>query len=257
MAQASLLFLGTGTSHGVPAIGCRCRVCRSDSPYNKRLRTSALVSVGGTRLLIDASVDLRQQALRYDIDRIDAILLTHAHSDHYFGLDEVRIYNYEHGPIPCYGNVACIDRVRHVFDFLFRPAPPGGGISVIDLQPMPPKATIAGIPVRAIPLLHGPLPILGYRIGSLAYCTDCSSIPDSSWPVLEGLDVLVLDCLRREPHPTHMHLDLAVETATRIGARRTLFVHMSHDLDHEETNAALPSGMALAHDGQEVSWEIA
>lgn len=257
MPTASLRFLGTGTSHGVPSIGCRCAVCRSDDPANKRLRTSAYVEVSGARLLIDASIDLRQQALRYGVERIDAILLTHAHSDHYFGLDEIRIFNHmQSGPIPCYGNRECLDRVRHVFDFVFGAPPPGGGISSLTLVEMPPRALVAEVCVEAIPLLHGPLPILGYRIGPLAYCTDCSAVPPPSFERLRGLDVLVLDCLRHRPHPTHMHLEEAVRTARAIGARRTYFVHMCHDLDHAETNAALPPGMQLARDGEVVEWEI-
>lgn len=256
MPAASLLFLGTGTSHGVPAIACECSVCRSCDPRNQRLRSSALIKAGDVRVLIDASVDLRQQALRHRLHRIDAILLTHAHSDHIFGLDEVRIFNYLQGAaIPCYGNAPCLARVRHVFDFIFQPPQPGGGVAAIQLEEIRGLTMVAGLPIQPIPLLHGPLPVLGYRLGGMAYCTDCSEIPADSYPLLAGLDVLVLDCLRLRPHETHMHLERSVETAHRIGARRTYFVHMCHDLDHEATNASLPPGMALAYDGLEVSWD--
>lgn len=257
MPAASLLFLGTGTSHGVPTIGCDCPVCRSADPHNHRLRTSALARIGDVQFLFDAGIDFRQQALRHHIHRIDAILQTHAHSDHMFGLDEMRVFNkLQDNSVRCYGNTECLERIRHVFDFMFREQEPvGGGVSSLELIPLQQPTNIAGVEVTPIPLWHGPLPILGYRLGRLAYCTDCNKIPDTSLALLQNLDVLVLDCLRPKPHPTHFNLAQAVETARIIDAERTYFVHMCHDLEHEATNRRLPAGMQLAYDGLAIAWD--
>lgn len=249
-------FLGTGTSSGVPVIACGCATCRSDDPRDKRWRPSlALAFDDGASVLVDASPDLRAQALRFQLARVDAILFTHAHADHVLGLDDVRIYNFRQGSaIPCYGAARTLARVRKMFDYVFDPAtPPGGGLPRLDLHELAGPFSLGGATIIPVPLLHGTLPVLGFRIGSFAYLTDCNAIPDASWPLLEDLDVLVLDALRHKAHRTHFTVEQAVDAARRIGARRTLFTHMTHDLPHAPTCAALPEGVSLAYDGLELT----
>ena len=247
-----ITFLGTGTSAGVPVIACDCATCRSADPRDKRWRPSlALVFDDGTSVLVDASPDLRAQALRFRLDRVDAILLTHAHADHVLGLDDVRIYNFRQGgAVPCYGAARALARVRRMFDYVFDPATPrGGGLPQLALQEVLGPFSLGGATIIPVPLMHGTLPVLGFRIGAFAYLTDCNAIPDASWPLLEGLDTLVLDALRHKAHRTHFTVEQAVGVAGRIGARRTLFTHMTHDLPHAATCAELPPGISLAYDG--------
>ena len=250
-----ITFLGTGTSAGVPVIACDCATCRSDDPRDKRWRPSlALAFDDGTSVLVDASPDLRAQALRFRIERVDAILLTHAHADHVLGLDDVRIYNFRQGgAIPCYGAARALARVRRMFDYVFDPATPrGGGLPQLALRELAGPFSLAGATVIPVPLMHGTLPVLGFRIGAFAYLTDCNAIPEASWPLLAGLDVLVLDALRHKTHRTHFTVDEAIDVARRIGAARTFFTHMTHDLPHAATCAALPAGISLAYDGLEL-----
>ena len=245
-------FLGTGTSTGVPVIGCDCGTCRSADPKDRRWRPSIYIELhDGPAVLVDASPDLRAQALRFGIERVDMILLTHSHADHVLGLDDVRIYNFRQGgAIPCYGDTRTIDDVRRMFAYVFDPATPkGGGLPQLALWDVAGAFSFQGRTVFPVPLRHGTLPILGYRLGAFAYLTDCNEIPEPSWPLLQGLEILVIDALRRRPHSTHFHLAEAVETAQRIGATRTYFTHMTHDLPHAATCAGLPAGMSLAHDG--------
>ena len=247
-----ITFLGTGTSSGVPVIACECATCRSDDPRDRRWRTSVAVALDdGTSVLVDASPDLRAQALAFGLKRVDTILLTHEHADHVLGLDDVRIYNFRQGrAIACLGTARTLARVRTMFSYVFDPATPrGGGLPQLALSTVVGPFSIGGSTVVPIPLLHGSLPVLGFRIGGFAYLTDCNAIPEVSWPLLGGLDVVVLDALRRKPHATHFTLDEAVAAARRIGAARTLFTHMAHDLRHAATCDALPPGMALAYDG--------
>lgn len=250
-----ITFLGTGTSHGVPMIGCGCAVCRSGDPRDQRSRPSIYVEpAGGAGLLVDTGPDLRWQALRFGVTRVDAILYTHGHADHVVGLDEVRRFNaLRRGTIPCYADARTVAEIRQMFAYVFDPATPkGGGIPDVVLReiegPFEPDGA-RGVRVIPVPVLHGDRPVLGFRIGRFAYLTDCSRIPEPSWPLLEGLDVLVLDALRERPHPTHFSLGEAVEAARRIAAGRTYFTHICHDLPHEATCARLPDGMALAYDG--------
>ena len=250
-----ITFLGTGTSAGVPVIACDCPTCRSEDPRDKRWRPSlALAFDDGTSVLVDAAPDLRAQALRFQLTRVDAILLTHAHADHVLGLDDVRIYNFRQGgAIPCYGAARALARVRRMFDYVFDPATPkGGGLPQLALRELVGPFSLGGATVIPVPLMHGTLPVLGFRIGAFAYLTDCNVIPEASWPLLEGLDVLVLDALRHKAHRTHFTVAQAVEVAGRIGARRTLFTHMTHDLPHAATCAELPAGISLAYDGLEL-----
>jgi phosphoribosyl 1,2-cyclic phosphate phosphodiesterase len=247
-----ITFLGTGTSHGVPMIGCDCGTCRSVDPRDRRSRPSAYIqSDDGTALLVDAGPDLRAQALAHGLRRVDAIFFTHAHADHIVGLDDVRRFNaMQKQVIPCFGDAATVRDIARMFSYVFdAPTPKGGGIPQLELFTVGGSFCLGGLEIEPVPLLHGPKPILGLRSGGLAYLTDCSRIPDASWPLLERLDVLVLDALRDRPHPTHFSLQEAVEAARRIGARRTYFTHMAHDLRHEPTCARLPRGMELAYDG--------
>jgi phosphoribosyl 1,2-cyclic phosphate phosphodiesterase len=248
-------FLGTGTSHGVPMIGCGCAVCRSSDPRDRRWRPSIYIEADdGAGLLVDTGPDLRTQALQFGVTRVDAILFTHGHADHVVGLDEVRRFNaIGRRTIPCYADAMTIGEIRQMFSYVFDPrAPKGGGIPDIVLHEI--QGTFHpdgahGVEVVPVPVLHGERPVLGFRIGAFAYLTDCSRIPDPSWRLLQGLGVVVLDALRDRPHPTHFSLSEAVDAARRIGARQTYFTHICHDLPHEATCARLPGRMALAYDG--------
>jgi phosphoribosyl 1,2-cyclic phosphate phosphodiesterase len=246
-------FLGTGTSMGVPMIGCACAVCRSTDPCDNRSRPSILIRLAsGAVILVDTSSDLRAQALRFGLTRIDAVLYTHSHADHILGLDELRRFNtLMQGPIPLYGDDRTLTDLRRIFSYAFRPPREPGHEYVPQLVPftLDGPLSVAGTEVQPVPVTHGARTILGFRVGRFAYLTDCCAIPDTSWPLLEGLDVVVVDALRHRPHASHFSLDQAVAAATRIGARRTFFTHMSHDLGHAATCARLPEGMALAHDG--------
>lgn len=205
----------------------------------------------GTSILVDAGPDLRQQALRHNLRRVDAIVFTHGHADHILGLDETRRFTTASGSaMPCYGDAQTLGDIRKMFAYVFDPATPkGGGLPRLDLREIGGSFTVGAHQIHPVPLMHGERPILGFRFGDFAYLTDCSHIPEASWPLLHNLDVVVLDALRERPHPTHFSLSEAVEAARRISARQTFFTHMCHDLGHESTCAKLPDGMALAYDG--------
>jgi phosphoribosyl 1,2-cyclic phosphate phosphodiesterase len=251
-SPVEVVVLGTGTSHGVPMIGCGCAVCMSDDPRDKRTRPSIFVRMGDTRLLVDTSPELRLQCLTHGIDAVDAVLFTHHHADHVAGLDDLRRFNWlMKKPMPCYGTPRTLESLRRMFAYAFEHAPdsphsrPELELHAIDHEPF----TVGGETIVPIPLMHGPMPVLGFRFGRFAYCTDCSHIPDESLDLLRDLEVLVLDALRPAPHPTHLSVEQAVDMARRIGAGRTYFTHMAHQLKHAETNRGLPSGMELAYDG--------
>jgi phosphoribosyl 1,2-cyclic phosphate phosphodiesterase len=247
-----ITFLGTGTSHGVPMIGCDCATCTSTDPRDRRLRTSVVIATDDDgRLLIDAGPDLRAQALAHDVRRLDAILFTHGHADHILGLDNVRSYNYlQRRPMACYGDALTLDDIRRTFSYAFEAdRPRNGGLPSVEAFTVLGPFCVGRQDVQPVPVLHGRRPILGYRLGRFAYLTDCSAIPEASWPLLEDLDVLVLDALRITPHPTHFSLAEAVAATRRIRPQRAYFTHICHDLPHAATCAGLPPGMELAYDG--------
>lgn len=250
--QITVTVLGSGTSHGVPMIACDCPVCTSSDPHDKRTRPSITIAYEGTCLLVDTTPELRLQCLAHDVRRVDAVLYTHFHVDHVLGLDDLRRFNWlQNGPVPIYGQTATLDRLRAMFPYVFEKENNyPSAVPNLDVHEIEGPFEIGGRVVTPIPLMHGGLPVLGFRVGNFAYCTDVNYIPPESWPLLRGLDVLILDALRRRSHPTHFNLDEAVSHAKQIGARRTYFTHIAHELGHAETNAALPDGMALAYDGQ-------
>jgi phosphoribosyl 1,2-cyclic phosphate phosphodiesterase len=251
-----ITFLGTGTSHGVPMIGCECSTCRSGDPRDRRLRPSIFVrAADGTSILVDAGPDLRQQALTHGISRVDAIVFTHGHADHILGLDDVRRFNsLMKAPMRLFGDALTLEEIQRMFGYAFDPSTPkGGGVPQLQLMPVTGPFRVGPVEVIPVPVWHGKRQILGLRIGGFAYLTDCSGIPDSSWPLLAGVEVAVVDALRHRPHPTHFSLEEAVAAARRLGARQTWFTHMCHDLAHAATDAVLPPGMALAYDGLQLT----
>jgi phosphoribosyl 1,2-cyclic phosphate phosphodiesterase len=248
-----LVFLGTGTSHGVPMIGCGCATCVSTEAKNQRSRCSVVLGLPGGNLLVDTPPDLRMQLLREQIGMIHAVLYTHEHSDHLFGLDDLRIFPHYLGTdLPVYCTAVVEERIRRVFDYAFDPiaqAFPAGGVPRLVFHRVTDEPfEVLGTRVIPVPLQHGRYSVMGYRFGAMAYCTDTNGIPPASMERLQGLDLLILDGLRRRPHPTHFSLDEAIEAARQLAPKQTLFTHICHDLEHTATNAALPPGMALAYD---------
>ncbi|RJP56938.1 MAG: MBL fold metallo-hydrolase [Candidatus Auribacter fodinae] len=244
-------FLGTGTSYGIPMIGCDCEVCRSFSSYNKRLRSSILVSYNGRNVLIDTTPDLRYQMLRCGERHIDAVLFTHFHADHLFGLDDVRIFNHiQKSSIPCYGNAQTVDVIQRAFDYIFNPdTPKGGGLPKLELYEMNGHIDLFGEQVVPIEVLHGSVPILGFKWDNFAYITDCSDMPDQAVEVLRGIDTLVLNGLRYRPHSTHFSIEQACTLITeRIKPKRAYLTHISHDVDHDNIQVTLPDNVSLAYD---------
>lgn len=246
-----LVFLGTGTSHGIPMIGCDCAVCRSPDPRDKRSRPSVLVQWDDFNVLIDTTPELRLQCLANGITHVEAVLFTHHHADHVAGLDDLRRFNWiQRTALPCYGMAITLDRLQRMFSYAFvEDDTYPSAKPELSLHEVSGPFELGGREVIPIPLLHGRMPVLGFRFGPLAYCTDCNFIPDDSMRLLEGLEVLVLDALRRRAHPTHFNLEQAVECAHRIAAKRTYFTHIAHELAHQATNDELPAGMQLAYDG--------
>lgn len=246
----TLTFLGTGTSHGVPAIGCQCAVCRSDDPRNRRYRCSAWLRYGGHSVVIDTATEFRLQAIREGMQSLDAVLFTHAHADHVSGLDDLRSFSelHEH-PIPCYGSEETLEAVRRRFDYIFTETQWGGGKPRLELKPVSTAFELFGLEFTPVPVKHGCLDVNGFRFGSIAYVTDCNAIPPSSMDMLRDLDLLVLDALRWTPHPTHFSVDQALAVVADLRPKQTYFTHLTHKLDHAPTNAYLPSGVELAYDG--------
>lgn len=245
--------LGTGTSAGVPVIACGCAVCASTNPRNHRLRSSILLRNAEKTILVDCGSDYRQQALRYGIKRLDVLLLTHAHSDHVSGMDELRLYNWrQKQAIPVYASEDTWGSLRRRFDYIFYPSQTGGGIpQITEFVIGTDMFEAAGYPILPLEVLHGDLPVLGFRFGNFGYVTDASEVHERTIRRLAGVRYLILNALRHKPHPTHLNIEQAVAIAQRIGAERTWFTHITHDLDHDETNAQLPPNIQLGHDGLE------
>lgn len=255
--RGELLFLGTGTSVGVPMIGCGCATCRSANPRNNRSRCGLALGLPEGNLLIDTPTDLRSQLLREQIGLIHAVLFTHEHADHLFGLDDLRLFPFYLGhKLPIYCEERVERRIRRTFDYAFELDPETlhpGAIPQLDLVRISTAPfDLLGTRVTPIRLRHGRFEVLGFRFGNVAYCTDTNGIPDESWPLLQDLDVLILDALRPRPHATHFSLAEAIDIAQRLRPRRTLFTHLSHELEHEAASATLPPGMELAYDGLKV-----
>ena len=262
--DATLTFLGSGTSMGVPTLGCACAVCTSAydaaSP-NRRTRPSVLISFGGHNVVIDTGQDFHVQAVRENLRSVDAVLYTHAHADHVLGMDDLRPLSFaQKDGLPLYADDATAAVIERIFEYTFRK---------VDRYPTSARVTLhrtsnaAGTSIQLfgasfvrIPVIHGRNTIAGYRFGSAAYLTDMSDIPDESLPLLKDLDVLVLDALRRAPHPSHSHLAKSIDLVEKIAPKRAFFTHISHDLDHDVTNASLPAHMRLAHDGLNITFNI-
>ncbi len=282
-----ITFLGTGTSHGVPVIGCTCAVCLSTNPKNRRNRIGVWLHDGpahsgsdlstgshlppnapatgglspettaglrGLSAVIDVSSEFRSAALAFGLKRLDFVMLTHAHSDHVSGLDDLRIFSQTTGKaVPIYADGRTLSEIKARFAYAFNPPREyGGGTPQYHLREVTGMFTHGNWRITPLPVMHGPDPILGFRVNDFAFITDVTVIPESTLALLQGLDVLVLDCLRKKPHSTHLCLDQAVAYAERIGAKRTFFIHLTHELEHAETEAGLPENIRVAFDGLEL-----
>jgi len=255
--QGTVVFLGTGTSVGVPALGCDCAVCTSTDPRNQRTRCAIVLQTARANLLVDTPPDLRSQLLRERIGLIHAVVYTHEHADHLFGLDDLRLFPFRlGGPVPLYCRDEVEARIRKSFDYAFTDREPThpGSVPRLEIRRIDERTfDVLGVDFIPIPMKHGPhFDVLGFRIGNFAYCTDTNEIPATSLRLLEGVDTLVLGALRHKPHPTHYNLVQAIAMAQRIGPRQTWLTHLSHDLDHGPTSAELPAGISLAYDGLRV-----
>jgi phosphoribosyl 1,2-cyclic phosphate phosphodiesterase len=248
-----ILFLGTGTSTGVPSLCCDCEVCLSEDPKNKRLRASILVSENDRNILIDTSTDLRQQCLAYGIQHVDHVLFTHHHADHVHGIDELRSFNYFNKTvIPCYGNEPTVKELTQKFSYIFAngAVQTGGGLPQLTLETIGEKTfTLGGVVVDPLEITHGKLTIAGYKVNNSAYITDCSDIPLNTQKKLFGLDLMIINALGFAPHPTHFNLDQALNAIETLKPKRALLTHINHKFDHHAISKELPANVELAHDG--------
>lgn len=256
MARLRLTFLGTGTSMGVPTLGCQCRVCLSSDARDRRTRPSLLVEYDARAVVIDTSPDLRQQLLRVNLQRVDAVLYTHGHADHILGLDDLRAFNLKQGPIPLYANRETLDIIRRTFYYIFSGATPNSTVPEVELNDINGPLELFGLRFLPLGVYHGQMEVLGFRFGRAAYVTDFSTIPPASLEQLHDLDVLVLDALRDRPHPNHSTVEQSLELVRELRPQRAFFTHIAHDLGHTQTNARLPAGVELAYDGLAVELEV-
>jgi phosphoribosyl 1,2-cyclic phosphate phosphodiesterase len=250
---ARVTVLGSGTSTGVPVIGCGCAVCRSPDPRDRRLRPGLKIELSEGAILVDAPTDLREQLLRFGLERLDAVLFTHAHADHVFGLDDLRIFNFrQRSEIPCYGSPETLRALRRTFAYAFEEGQEGGGKPRLDLRPIDPLGEaieVCGTRILPIPVFHGDLPVLGFRLADFAYVTDVNQIPAASRELLRDLDVLILGALRYRPHPTHFSIAEALAMVAELRPRRALLTHLAHDVLHAAPELPLPPGVEFAFDG--------
>ncbi len=256
--QATLTVLGSGTSMGVPTIGCDCAVCHSPDPHDRRTRPSVMVSYNGRHVVIDSTPDFREQALRERIRHLDAILYTHTHADHILGLDDVRPLSFAHKPgkLPLYATAHAAEFLRRMFRYIFDADYKFGGLPQVELKTIDGPVELFGARFEPVTVIHGETPILGFRFGSAAYLTDHSDVPPASLDRLRNLDILFLDALRYKPHPTHSTVEQSLKVVEEVKPKRAFFTHICHDLPHEATNATLPPHVRLAYDGMKLEFEI-
>lgn len=260
MARAEIIVLGSGTSMGVPILGCRCATCTSSDPRDSRTRPSVAVRWDDRCAIIDTGPEFRLQALREDIRAADAIFYTHPHADHILGLDDLRPFTFRHpaGKLPLYADDGTAAVLERIFEYTFSPASPYPNKARVALRRIggTDAVEVGGQRFQRVPLMHGRLPIAGYRFGRAAYLTDMNAIPEESLPLLRDLDVVILDALRWEHHPSHANVEEALQWAAKLGARCTYFTHMSHELKFAETEAKLPPNVRLLYDGLRIPFEL-
>ena len=256
--KATLTVLGSGTSMGVPTIGCNCAVCYSLDPHDRRTRPSVFIEYDGNSVLIDTTPDFREQAIRERIRRVDAVLYTHTHADHILGIDDLRPLSYQHKPgkLPLYAKPEAAEFLRNMFHYIFEPKYKFGGLPQVELHAIDGPIDLFGAKFEPVTVIHGETEIYGYRFGSAAYLTDHSSIPEASLAQLKNLDILFLDALRHMPHPTHSTVEQSLNIVEQVNPKRAFFTHICHDLPHAATNASLPPHARLAYDGMKLEFEI-
>ena len=256
--KAILTVLGSGTSMGVPTIGCDCAVCCSSDPHDKRTRPSIMLEYGGKFVLIDSTPDFRQQAIRENIRHLDAVFYTHTHADHLLGIDDLRPLTFHHKPgkLPLYARPDAAEFIRNMFRYIFDANYKFGGLPRVDMKSIEGPVELFGAKFIPVPVIHGETEIIGFRFGSAAYLTDHSEIPESSYALMQGLDILFLDALRYKPHPTHSTVENSLRIVERVKPQRAFFTHNCHDLPHEATNASLPPNVRLSYDGMKLEFEI-
>lgn len=256
--KARLTVLGSGTSMGVPTVGCDCAVCHSSDPHDRRTRPSVLLEYNSKVVLIDSTPDFREQAIRENIRRLDAVLYTHTHADHILGIDDLRPLTFAHKPnrLPLYARPDAAEFIRNMFRYIFDADYKYGSLPQVELHPLNGMLELFGAKFEPVAVIHGETEIYGYRFGSAAYLTDHSDVPESSFAKLQDLDILFLDALRYKPHPTHSTVENSLRIVERLKPKRAFFTHICHDLPHEETNATLPANVRLSYDGMKLEFEI-